>query len=204
MLATYRDGRQVEALRIYDEAGVLLRELGLDPGPELQRLRLAVLEHDAALQARRPRATDVFGATSFVGREAELAQVATDLAKHRLVTVVGIGGVGKTRLVDEYAHGREVAGEDVRRAAFASAPDGVGAAIHLASELGLGTDAPSDHEAVDLVAAALGREPVLLILDGMEHASGASAVALRLIDRCGRLRVLATSRVPSGCRRNGP
>ena len=114
------------------------------------------------------------------------------------MTVVGIGGVGKTRLVDEFAHGRHVAGDDVRRASFASAPEGVGAGIHLASELGLGTDAHSDHEAADLVAAALGREPTLLILDGMEHASGANGVVLRLIERCGRLRVLATSRVPLG------
>lgn|GEM_PF-5109626 len=199
MLALYRDGRQVEALRVYDEANaLLLHELGLSPGPELQRLRVAILEHDIALQLRRLPATDVFGATSFVGRARELAQIGADLTKHRLLTVVGIGGIGKTRVVDEYAETRRFAGDDVRRASFASAAGGGGAAVHLATELGLGTDAQSDHDAADLIAAALGREPVLLVLDRLERVTGANGIVLRLIERCPRLRVLATSRVPLG------
>ena len=95
MLALYRDGRQVDALRVYDERRALLgSELGLEPGPELQRLRMAILEHDVSLQPRRPSA-EVFGATSFVGRVRELAQIEEALATHRLVTLIGIGGVGE-------------------------------------------------------------------------------------------------------------
>jgi DNA-binding SARP family transcriptional activator len=198
MLATYRDGRQVDALRVYDEAATVLRELGLDPGPELQRLRIAILEHDVALQARRPAAADVFGATSFVGRDRELALIDTLLESHRLLTVVGIGGIGKTRLVDEYARGRQFGGDDVRSAGFASTPPGVGAAVHLASELGLGVDAQTDREAADVLAATVGREPVLLVLDALEHAPDANSLVLGIIERCPRVRVLATSRVPLG------
>ena len=117
---------------------------------------------------------------------------------HRLVTVVGIGGIGKTRVVDEYAHSQRFVGDDVRHANFASVPVGACTAVHLAAELGLGADAQSDHEAVDLIAAFLGHEPVLLVLDGLEHAVDANAVVLRLIERCPRLKVLATSRVPLG------
>ena len=68
IVALYRDGRQAEALRAYDEVRVLLRdELGVEPGPELRRLQIAVLEHDASLVA--PASSDSGAtSTSFVGR----------------------------------------------------------------------------------------------------------------------------------------
>ena len=179
MLAMYHDGRQVDALRVYDEARDLLVDaFGVQPGPELQRLRVAILEHDVALQPPRSPLSDVSGVTSFIGRERELERLATELARHRLVTVVGIGGIGKTRLVDEYTHARRLALDDVRRAGFASATDGRGVAAHIAAELGLTTDLQDDHETVASIAAALGREEVLLVLDAVEHALEASEVAL--------------------------
>ena len=114
------------------------------------------------------------------------------------MTVVGIGGIGKTRLVDEYTHARRLALDVVRRAGFASATDGRGVAAHIAAELGLTTDLEDDHETVASIAAVLGRDEVLLVLDAVEHAMEASEVALTLVERCPRLRVLATSRVPLG------
>ena len=51
MLAMYRNGRQVDALGVYDEASDLLRdEFGVEPGPDLQRLRVAILADDGSLQ----------------------------------------------------------------------------------------------------------------------------------------------------------
>ena len=108
MLALYRSGRQADALETFQEARrVLSDELGLEPGPELRRLQEAILEHDPAIAAvpvdRRRRGNLPAASTSFVGREDELGQVAGLLHEHRLVTLTGPPGVGKSRLAAEAA-----------------------------------------------------------------------------------------------------
>ncbi len=117
MLALYRSGRQAEALRAYQAARTVLgEELGLEPGPELQRLEAAILARDPALDLAaelvrrepRRRATRAGGnlpvpISSFVGRVEELDTVAELVRAHRLVTLVGPGGAGKTRLALEVA-----------------------------------------------------------------------------------------------------
>src|SRR5689334_17784765 len=106
MLALYRSGRQADALEVFQEArGVLSDQLGLEPGPELRRLQDAILAHDPAV-APAIRTTERRGnlpasATSFVGREADVARVVELLGGHRLVTLIGPPGVGKTRLALE-------------------------------------------------------------------------------------------------------
>ena len=108
MLALYRSGRQADALDVFHEARrVLSDSLALEPGPELRALQEAILAHDPAIAAvpvvpvRRGNLPSP--ATSFVGREAELAQVAAELAEHRIVTLLGPPGVGKTRIALEAA-----------------------------------------------------------------------------------------------------
>ena len=109
MLALYRSGRQADALAAYRRAfDVLGGELGLEPGPRLRDLQAAILVHDPALElptrpmaipGRVPRAP-----TATVGRQAELADVVAlvrDDDGARVVTLVGPGGVGKTRVAIE-------------------------------------------------------------------------------------------------------
>ncbi|WP_171074174.1 BTAD domain-containing putative transcriptional regulator [Nonomuraea basaltis] len=104
MLALYRAGRQGEALRCYAEVReVLAEELGVDPGTELRELHRRILAADPALTASRPEGLAVAGElpaelTSFVGRERLIGQVRRLLDTARLVTLTGVGGVGKTRL----------------------------------------------------------------------------------------------------------
>ena len=112
MLALYRSGRQADALETFQEARrVLADELGLEPGPELRRLQEAILAHDPAIAAvpvdRRRRGNLPAPSTSFVGREDELGQVAGALHEHRLVTLTGPPGVGKSRLAVETARSLE-------------------------------------------------------------------------------------------------
>jgi DNA-binding SARP family transcriptional activator len=113
MTALYRQGRAADALEVYRTGQVVLREeLGLDPGPGLRALQAAILADDPGLVAAAPTARDVGAvpppapATVLLGRAGEVAAVAGLVADPgvRLVTVLGPGGTGKTRLVLEVAH----------------------------------------------------------------------------------------------------
>lgn len=134
--------------------------------------------------------------TSFIGREPELAEVRELLARSRLVTLVGSGGAGKTRLAIEAA-----------AAAAPEFPDGVWLAdLAPLSAPGLVADAvaraaglPEDpaRSAVDAVARHVGDGRVLVLLDNCEHlVASSAAVAESLLAACPSLVVLATSREP--------
>jgi predicted ATPase/class 3 adenylate cyclase len=134
--------------------------------------------------------------TSFVGRETELAEVATVLDRHRLVTVVGTGGTGKTRLM------LEAAGRLLDRF-----PDGVWLAelapltdpSQIPSEVARALGAPEvpGVPATTTVTAFVADKELLLLLDNAEHlVDGTAAFAERLLAGAPGLRILATSREP--------
>ncbi|MGH3877493.1 MAG: BTAD domain-containing putative transcriptional regulator [Actinophytocola sp.] len=125
MLALYRSGRHVDALAVYAAARQRLAdELGLDPGPALAELETAILRHDPALAPRADRAVraldtlvtappdalfSVARRVRIVGRAAELDRLldqwrAVRDGDRRVVVISGEAGVGKTRLVAEFAH----------------------------------------------------------------------------------------------------
>ncbi len=134
--------------------------------------------------------------TSFVGRAAVVDEIAGQLGQHRLVTVTGPGGAGKTRLAGEVA--RRAAGrfaDGVWLAELAAVRDPAQVAAVVATVLGV-RDLPGVG-AADALARALASRQLLLVLDNCEHVIGAAA------ELCGRLllgaddvRVLATSREP--------
>jgi predicted ATPase/class 3 adenylate cyclase len=136
--------------------------------------------------------------TSFVGRERELEEVAGLLAKHRLVTLTGVGGCGKTRLSIHAA-----------AAEFGSSPDGVffcdlsrladddALVPALARTLGLELTVQQGAAlpALDAVRNFLARRNTLVVLDNCEHiVSAVAGLVEDLLTSCAHLRVLATSR----------
>ncbi|MYV56628.1 BTAD domain-containing putative transcriptional regulator, partial [Streptomyces sp. SID3212] len=106
-------GRPAEALQAYEEVRtVLASRLGTDPGPELRALHAELLAGPTPpLPTPRPTPTPRPAPvgnlrtrlTSFLGREAELAALEAELTTARLVTLIGAGGAGKTRLSLEVA-----------------------------------------------------------------------------------------------------
>jgi DNA-binding SARP family transcriptional activator/predicted ATPase len=195
--ALYASDRQAEALRELDRARQLLRdELGLGLSEELARLELAILHHDPSLSATPARAVVVTG-TSFVGREEDLVRLSHAIERERLVTVVGLGGVGKTRLVDEHAHRRRLSGERTWKVTFAEVDRATSVGQQVCDQLGWLVDDPSTAD--QTVAAAIGSGPGLLVLDGAEHVADEVGVfVLRLLDACPQVHVVATARVPLG------
>jgi predicted ATPase len=136
--------------------------------------------------------------SSLVGREQMVADVADLARSHRLVTLTGVGGVGKTRLALEV--GAELAGEfvdGVWLVELASISDPASVPAAIATVLGI---TPQGGAAlIDTVAEALRGLRLLLVMDNCEHvlAATGSAVA-RILDRSGTVTVVATSREPLG------
>jgi predicted ATPase/DNA-binding SARP family transcriptional activator len=196
MLALYRSGRQADALETFQEARrVLADELGLEPGLELRRLQQAILTHDPAIAAvpvdRRRRGNLPALSTSFVGREDELGRVTSLLREHRLVTLTGPPGVGKSRLAVEAARSLEHEFPDgIWLVDFARAGDAEDAVRLLADAVDVRGSDPLAR-----VTSRLRDAAVLIVLDACEHVLGEIArIASSLLAQCPQVRVLATSR----------
>ncbi|MEU6949353.1 BTAD domain-containing putative transcriptional regulator [Streptomyces sp. NPDC046316] len=207
MKALSAAGRQSDALAVYEETrGRLGEELGVDPSAELQDIHMALLRGELTTPAHRPEAAAPSRLparlTSFVGRDRELDRVADLLASSRLVTVVGFGGAGKTRLSLEaatrhraYERGR------VWFAPLAGVSPGdqladavLGALSSKDGRIYDGAQAPRTRP-VDRLAELFDGGEALLVLDNCEHLVEAAAeLAEELLDRLPRLRILATSR----------
>jgi DNA-binding SARP family transcriptional activator/WD40 repeat protein len=187
MLALYRCGRQADALEAYRSARrTLVDEVGLEPGPELQRLHDAILRQDPALDVETavvelPRELDPASAPPLVGRDDELRRLRTCWRRGSgaVVALVGAYGMGKTRLAAELAAEAHREGALVLYAAGTGAPEAALAAI---------------------ARARASRRPTLLVLDDMDRAPARVATAAR--DAGGAL-VLATGQEAAALARLG-
>ena len=198
MTALHATGRRAEALRTFDRARrTLATELGISPGTELARLHQVLLDAGDEPEPRlatRPRTGRLPTAvSSIVGRDELLAQLGTHFGHGRLVTLIGPGGVGKTRLALEYASRRrsEVSGGgwwvDLAATRQAEAVEPV-----IASTLGIAVG--TTHERI---IGAIGDRQVLLVIDNCEHVlAPVAAFVSAVLAACPQLGVLATSREP--------
>ncbi|MBV9282687.1 MAG: AfsR/SARP family transcriptional regulator, partial [Chloroflexi bacterium] len=205
-------GQRHQALRQYDQLRQALRqELDNDPDAATQQLHADILAGRIPLAPALPgdgtgqraapgrrRHNLPAALTSFVGREAEIAEIKRLLGATRLLTITGTGGSGKTRLA------LEAAGELVE-----SYPDGVwlvelaplsdGNLVERAVAGALEVPERQDRPTFDALVEALRPRRLLLVLDNCEHLVDACArLSQELLSGCPELQILATSREALG------
>ncbi len=213
MAALYRCGRQADALRQATQFRELMREeSGLEPSSTIRELEAQILGDDPRL--RHPRSgggstataatigglagRGLLGATSFIGRDPDVDALAAVLADEPLVTVVGTGGVGKTRLAMRVAATvceRFADGVVVVELGSQRDPSGMAQVIARALDI-----QPYQFRTIEsTIQDHLASVTALLLLDNCEHLLDAVAPLVdRLRSSCSDLRILTTSREPLG------
>jgi predicted ATPase/DNA-binding SARP family transcriptional activator len=221
MLALYRTGRQAEALQAYRDArAALVEELGIEPSAELRALHEAVLGQDPSLLGA---STTVAGTsrdsfTSAVAGSPAMSNSPTNLAPHMrapvgredermrlrellradrpsIVTVTGIGGIGKTRLA--IAVGGDLLDKSpggVFLVRLAGIHDPASILPMIADAVGIvgGTEVPLES----VLARRLGERPAIVILDNFEQLLSGASIVAELVANAQHLRVVITSQVP--------
>ena len=195
-------GQHSAALKQYQTCEQILRkELGLDPQPETRALYKKIRKRELKpasveepRQALAPKNNLPSQLSTFIGREKEIDDVTTLLRRHRLVTLVGAGGIGKTRLslqvgqklLEDYPDGVWFVALD-SLADPELVPQTVASIFNLRETPG--------RPVLDILTSVLRQKTTLLILDNCEHVIDACVdLVVALLKTCPHLRILATSR----------
>jgi predicted ATPase/DNA-binding SARP family transcriptional activator len=214
LLGLYRCGRQAEGSDAYQRTRRRLAdELGMEPGPELEATFRDILRQEVAFPGsgdatdRHPHAPETpkrrtnlpAELSSFIGRESQIVEVSDLLASNRHVTLVGPGGIGKTRLalkvagrlLDRYRDG-------VCLVDLATVIEAETLAQQILTWLGL-REQPGLTPLASLIAILEQRE-LLLVLDNCDHLVDATSELVQTVLRnCGQVSILATSRERLNC-----
>jgi non-specific serine/threonine protein kinase len=184
---------------------VLFEKLGI---PESERTQWVSFARGLAEYPKQEPASSTFNQpktnlpialTSFIGREKEVERIQERLSRHRLVTLIGVGGIGKTRLsqqvanrlIDDYANG-------VWLVEFAALNDPTLVPQSVATVFDIQQGANS-NDPIETIIHFLSAKTLLLILDNCEHLLDACAgLADTLLKNCPNLKILATSREALG------
>ncbi|MFD9535999.1 BTAD domain-containing putative transcriptional regulator [Streptomyces sp. NPDC060010] len=201
-------GRPADALAAYERTRRTFADsLGTDPGPALRAFHAELLRPPPEPTAppeppEAPRGNLRPRLTSFVGREPDLEALHGDLSRHRLVTLIGPGGSGKTRLAEHAAADHPEPGWLVELARLdhpAAVPGAVLSALGLRENGLVAREKSPAEDPTTLLIDHCAHRGLLLVLDNCEHVIGAAAeLADRLLAHCPGIRVLATSREPLG------
>ncbi|MEN8234558.1 MAG: BTAD domain-containing putative transcriptional regulator [Actinomycetota bacterium] len=200
MVALYRSGRQADALRAFQRASQALGEqLGIEPSQELADLEQRILFHDPTLDFKeRFRSNLPSPASSYIGREPETDELVELCSEGRLVTITGVGGVGKTRLAIEVAR-RCLPGfvDGVFFIDLIELSDPAVVARRFLSVLEVVER--SGQRAVETLTEHLSRKHCLLVVDNCEHVvDGVADTLTALVPVCPGVHAIATSRVRLG------
>lgn len=220
MRAADLDGRRNDAIRLFADFRAALRdELGTNPGRDIVRYHTQLLRDDNSdvildRRAEPPRpsllAVRRIGLRSapnaLVGRDHDIEDVEKLLAGSRLISILGPGGIGKTRLAQEIAHRATKGSSSVIFVELASVRSDDDVALALASTLGIrevraaGSQVADPGNGIDLrsrILGSLAESETLLIIDNAEHIVDAAAAWVSdIVASTSSVRVLVTSRSP--------
>jgi predicted ATPase/DNA-binding SARP family transcriptional activator len=200
--ALYRQGRQSDALHAYQRVRLQIADdLGLELGPQLRLLEQRILNHDHAL-APAPTGSAQAGTignlpalkVELIGRDRDVATILGIVAEHRLVEIIGSGGVGKTAVAIDVGHRlvavAEIAADGVWLARLETATSATDALDVVLAALDVTGGWSSLHE-------RLRRARIVIVLDNCEHLLDAVAELVdRLLGAGPGVRIVCTTQIP--------